>query len=71
MENINALIIKECKIKGITFKKAENFFVLKNEQVYMLSKFAKQVGFKRKTNTSSKSTVHLFYEKLKRYNNKK
>lgn len=71
MKNIKDLIIQECKTKGITFKKTENFFALKNEQVYLLSEFAKQVGYKRKSNTSSKSTVHLFYETLKRYNNKK
>lgn len=71
MKNIRDFIIKECKTKGITFKTTENFFALKNEQVYLLSEFAKQVGYKRRTSTSSKSSVHLFYELLKRYNNKK
>lgn len=72
MKNIKDLVVAECKKNGITFKEAENFFNLSSKQVNLLNDFAKQMKYKRsKSNMSSKSTIHLFYDSLKRYNKKK
>lgn len=70
MKDLKDLIIAELKKKGVNFKKS--WYELTGSQQSDISDYCKQAKYKRpKSNMSSASTSHLFYNSLQRHLNRK